>query len=354
MRWFEDTAVHVRCTIALVFLFLTASPSVFAQSLKCVERVEVVPAGVIGARGLAVLVRSGGDDDGDDAITVLIADTVGGAEENVGGSGRVRRVVLSAGKSGLMKVLKDEVFGEIRYKQARGIAFSSDGKEVYVCDTAAARIYVHDASTGRLTSAIETAGMAKVVQVDGRDGSIWYLTTDGRIHHRFADGRTKVVLGEVAEGDGGDAAHGGAQRKPVELKGAVDFAIDLRAGELVVSQRGVGGERANDGRVVAIDFERGVLRVVAEGFGEVEGIAVLDGVGDAGCVIVVADSLSGKVYSIREGGTRREVVAEGAKSGFGEPICVRMTGGRGNEVVVSARGSAERESVLVFLDGFRD
>jgi len=206
-------------------------------------------------------------------------------------------ITQSQNKDGIFSI-KKVPFGSIPYKKVDGLAISSDRRMVFVCDTAASRIYEQDASTGKLRGAIDTAGEPTDVVALG-DGSLWYLTSDGRLHHYLQSRRTKVILDREAG-------------KPLAIEGARGLALDSSTGE-VVTGRGKS--------VVAVDPESGKVREFANGFshaGDVCGVKV----GDEESFLVVDDGL-GKVYLVKMDGSKR-VIFEGGEDGMLKVKVVRM------------------------------
>ncbi len=276
------------------------------------------------AHGLVVL--EGGKE-------VLVADSFG-----EGGKRQIWRVGLVADEiTGEMTVGEVVVFGKLSYKQPGGMAVSGDGKVVYVCDTAAGRIYVQDAVSGDLTGAIDTAGLPwNVIWVKGVEeegggkGLLWYVTTDGRLHrHDLGSGRTTLVMDKEA-------------KKPMVVKHVFDLVLHAVTGEIVVTQQG-------EGRVLGVDVLTGVVRVLAEGFANPEGIACLQLKGKE-VVFVIADTEAGKVFVLRESEEQVGMSKELLVGGLEFPICVReLSGGGGGEVVVSAR-NGQGVGVLIIVD----
>jgi len=168
---------------------------------------------------------------------------------------RVLKITISQDEGGGYSIT-DEPFGAIPYKGIGEIAVSADGNVVYVCDRVAARIYEIDAKTGKLQGAIDTAGMPTDVVALG-DGSLWYLTSDGRLHHYLQSRRTKVILDREAG-------------KPVAIKGAKGLAVDSSTGEVITGRAKV---------VVAVNAESGEVRDIAKGFSRVVDVSgvMIDG-----------------------------------------------------------------------------
>ncbi len=102
----------------------------------------------------------------------------------------------------------------VTYKHPADLVASADGKTLYVVDSLATRIYVLDlADKGKLVHAIETgAAMPLAVDMNHSNGTLWYLTDDGKLHQYNPETKqTKLLM---------------ANNQPIVIKGATDFAID--------------------------------------------------------------------------------------------------------------------------------
>ena len=206
-----------------------------------------------------------------------------------GGGGIVRdqvlKITISQDENGGYSIT-DEPFGAIPYKGIGGIAVSADGNVVYVCDRVAARIYEIDAKTGKLRGAIETAGMPTDVVALG-DGTLWYLTSDGRLHHYLQGRRTKVILDREAG-------------RPVAIEGARGLAVNSVTGEVVTGRGKV---------VVAVDAESGEVRDIAKGFSRVIDVSGVMVNGELSLFVADDEGVNegGKVYIVKMDGTKREI-----------------------------------------------
>lgn len=286
-------------------------------------------AGCVTAHGLAVI----------DEDTLLVAESYakGGVE---GGERLVKRVKLdhdnddddnSSVEAGDAVLMSD--FSSLPYKQPCGLAKGGDGV-IYVCDTIEARIYTHDLLTGKLTGAIATAGMPWNMRVL-EDGTIWYLTTNGRLHCRKPNGVTQLVHAKNKINDEEDE-NAGIDNNIVEIKTAFDFAIDEGKGVLYVT-------RQRPGAVIAVNIVDGSWRVVSDKFVNPGGIEL----SKDGRFLYVADTEDNKVYrlNVAEGSDSSDlvVIMDGEELGFTMPICVRRSSG-GNRLFVTGRVVEDKDS----------
>jgi len=279
--------------------------------VKVKPTAKVVDIGVEGVHGLVVLDRE------HVLITVSVREDGGGDGRGDGrGDGgvvrdRVLKVAILRGDDGGYSV-ETSRFGNISYKGVGGVAVSTDEKMVLVCDTVASRIYELDAGMGKLRGAIETAGRVVDVVAVG-DGTLWYLTSDGRLHHFFKSRRTKVILDREAG-------------RPVAIEGARGLAVLTATGEVVVGR----GKS-----VVAIDPESGKVREFANGFSRVSDVCGV--MIDDEEFLFVTDDEAGMVYILKMDGGKR-VILESEKKDTMKPVYARSFGQQRYVAIVSTEG----------------
>lgn len=141
-------------------------------------------------------------------------------------------------------VSAEDEFVTLPMRQPAGLGMSVDQQTLYVCDMGDRRIFVCDATTGQLTNAIDTPGQPRAMRTQN-DGSIWYLTTDGRIHQRRSTG--KMTLLRDARGE---------RPEPFEFDAGFDLAIQPSQSRIYVS-------RSEAGQVIAVNTKTSEQTVIA-------------------------------------------------------------------------------------------
>jgi len=208
------------------------------------------------------------------------------------------------------RILRGELYGHESavhpftnetFLQPCGLALSADRKTLYICDTTASRIYTHDIETGKMTGAIDTAGMPWNLRVL-EDSTIWYLTTDGRLHRRTPDGRTFLLRHE---------------KEPVEFPTAFDLAVTADQKTIYITQQ-------KPARVIAVNANDGSTKIITDNLANPEGIEI-----DENSHLYIADTGADKVYRITpatdddQSEAKRTTILDGEKYGFTLPICIR-------------------------------
>ncbi len=326
---YHDTRPPAFLLSILIVLLLPLSvnaqqPSALTHPNKTVvtKRVTVVEAGATTAHGLLVV----------DRHTTLVSKSF-----IQDGYPLIYKIVPSVEENKAPPT--SEEFIRIPLMQPCGLALSPNQKTLYLCDTTAGRIFLHDPKTGQLRNAITTAGMPWNVRIE-KDGEIWYLTTDGRLHQYIrSTQQTSVVMNKET-------------KQPVEIPNAFDFVIHPQTQELIVTQQ-------QPARVVAVDRTTGRVRTIAEaGLTNPEGIdvVVLD---EDQVVFVVADTGSNKVFALRDRSRPIEPVVmldgnpleDGSPAAypFTLPICVRTRPDDSTAVTVTARRPDGKTPLLMTL-----